>query len=158
VLLRQWQKGLLTGVEAAGRLGLSARHFRRLCRRWEAEGDSAVVRREPSRRGNPQYGAEVRAAVLDQAAQPLHRDFGPTLLSEHAPGAVPSWTVRRWMIEAGLWEVRVADVSSMAEANLFLEERFLPFWRRRFRVEPADFTDAHLPLETGTDLLRLLQK
>jgi hypothetical protein len=296
VLLRQWQEGLLTGVEAAERLGLSARHFRRLCRRWEAEGDSAVVRREPGRRGNPQYGADVRAAVLDQAAQPLYRDFGPTLLSEHAPGAVPSWTVRRWMIEAGLWEVRVrrrkhrrrrprrarygelvlmdtsehdwlegraaetmvliamiddatndlharffprdtgvanqwvimdwlqsrgrmgalytdqashfsqnangtrtqsairrgleamgvelilalspeakgrverlfgtlqdrlikemrvAEVSSMAEANLFLEECFLPFWRRRFRVEPTDFTDAHLPLETGTDLLRL---
>jgi hypothetical protein len=296
VLLRQWQEGLLTGVEAAERLGLSPRHFRRLCRRWEAEGDSAVVRREPSRRGNPKYRAEVRAAVLDRAAEPLYRDFGPTLLSEHAPGAVPPWTVRRWMIEAGLWEararrrkhrrrrprrarygelvlmdssqhawledrsvesmvliamiddatndlharffprdtgvanqwvimdwlrsrgrmgalytdqashfsqnasgtrtqsairrgleslgvelilalspeakgrverlfgtlqdrlikeMRVAAISSMAKANLFLAEQFLPFWRRRFRVEPADFADAHLPLEPGTDLLRL---
>jgi hypothetical protein len=296
VLLRRWQEGLLTGVEAAERLGLSPRHFRRLCRRWEAEGDGAVVRREAGRRGNPRYAAEVRRAVVDQASQPLYRDFGPTLLSEHAPGDVPPWTVRRWLMEAGLWEVRarrrkhrrrrprrarygelvlmdtsehdwlegrsaesmvliamiddatndlharffprdtgvanqsvimewlelrgrmgalytdqashfsqnatgtrtqsairrglealgvelilalspeakgrverlfgtlqdrlikemrVAGVDSMAAANLYLQECFLPFWRRRFRIEPADFTDAHLPLEPDTDLLRL---
>lgn len=296
VVLRQWQEGLITGVEAGERLGLTSRHFRRLCRRFEAEGDAAVLPRPRSRRGNPRYAADVREAVLAQARAPLYSDFGPTLLSEHLPQPVPHWTVRRWLIEADQWEVRqrrskhrrrrprrprygelvlmdtsdhdwlegrsaekmvliammddatsdlharfvgrdtgvanqwvlmewlqtrgrmqalytdqashfsqsadgrrtqsairrglealgselilacspqakgrverlfktlqdrllkemrIAGVDSMAGANDFLHEQFIPFWKRRFRVPPADFTDAHLPLAPDTNLLRL---
>lgn len=294
VLLRQWQEGLLTAVEGAQRLGLSVRHFRRLCRRFEAEGDASVLGQPRHREGNPRYAPEVVKGVLEQAGSPLYRDFGPTLLSEHVPAAVPSWTVRRWLMKAGLWEarqqrlkhrrrrprrrrygelvlmdtsthdwlegrspetlhliamiddatsdlharfclrdsgvmnqlvlmewlgsrgrmealytdqashfsrsadgkrtqsvirrgleslgselilafspeakgrverlfgtlqdrlvkeMRIARISSLEEANAFLDAHFIPFWRKRFRVEPADFTDAHLPLAPDIDLM-----
>lgn len=296
VLLRQWQEGLVTTGEAAKRLRLGARHFRRLCRRFESEGDAGVVPRTRPRRGNPRYAAEVRESVLQQARSALYGDFGPTLLSEHLPTPVPAWTVRRWLIEAGCWQVRarrhkhrrmrprrarygelvlmdssvhdwlegrsaetlvliamiddatndlharfwprdtaianqwvimdwlrsrgrmqalytdqashfsqsangrrtqsairraieslggelilalspqakgrverlfgtlqdrlvkemrVANIASLEAANAFLEQHFIPFWRARFRIEPADFTDAHLPLDSDLDLLRL---
>lgn len=293
VVLRQWQDGLITAREGAERLRLTLRHFRRLCRRLEADGDAAVRPRPRAAHGGRRYPQEVRTAVLERARLPLYRDFGPTLLSEHLPFAVPSWTVRRWLLEAGLWvgarrssphrrrrprrsrygelvlmdtsehdwlegrspeklfliamiddatsdlharffpgdtgvanqlvliewlqtrgrlqalytdqashfsrseagrrtrsvirraleelggelilalspqakgrverlfgtlqdrlvkEMRVAGVSSMAQANTFLEEHFLPFWRRRFRIAPADLRDAHLPLAPDTHL------
>jgi hypothetical protein len=295
VLLRQWQEGLVTAVEAAQRLRLTVRHFRRLCRRFEAEGDRAVLPLPRSRRGNPRYATDVRQAVVRQAQTPLYADFGPTLLSEHLPVPVPAWTVRRWLIEADHWkvrqrrckhrrrrprrprygelvlmdtsqhdwlegrspetlvliamiddatndlharfvardtgvanqlvlmewlrsrgrmqalytdqashfsqsadgrrtqsairkglqsmgselilalspqakgrverlfgtlqdrlvkEMRVAGVSCMAEANAFLDHVFIPFWKRRFKIAPVDFADAHLPLEPALNLLR----
>lgn len=52
-------------------------------------------------------------------------------------------------------EMRVAGISSMDDANRFLEEVFIPFWEARFTVEPRELTDAHRPLLEETDLLRL---
>lgn len=48
----------------------------------------------------------------------------------------------------------MAAITSMAEANRFLEEEFIPFWNDRFTVPPAEPVDAHRPLPEGLDLLR----
>ncbi len=42
------EKRLLQG-EAAERLGVSARHLKRLLRRWRAEGDAGLVSRQRGR-------------------------------------------------------------------------------------------------------------
>ena len=52
-------------------------------------------------------------------------------------------------------EMRVAGVSSMEEANRFLEETFVPFWQERFTVAPTEPVDAHRALPEGVDLLRI---
>lgn len=52
-------------------------------------------------------------------------------------------------------EMRVQGISSMAEANRFLEEVFIPFWNERFGVEPQEAVHAHRELMEGTDLLRI---
>lgn len=52
-------------------------------------------------------------------------------------------------------EMRVAGISSMEEANRFLEEEFIPFWDGRFSVEPLESVDAHRLLPDGVDLMRL---
>ena len=52
-------------------------------------------------------------------------------------------------------EMRVAGVTSMEEANRFLEESFIPFWNERYTVAPKEPVDAHRPLPKGVDLLRL---
>jgi hypothetical protein len=49
-------------------------------------------------------------------------------------------------------EMRVAGVSSLDEANRFLEEVFIPFWNSRFTVAAAEPQDAHRPLPAGVDL------
>lgn len=63
------------------------------------------------RPSNRRLEEELRTKALDQARKPVHRDFGPTLLSEHLEcdpevGFVHPSTLRSWMIEAGLWDLR----------------------------------------------------
>lgn len=111
VILRQVDQGALTVSEAARRARLSLRQLRRLVRRFEAEGDGAVVHRARGRRPNNASSPVLRQRVLEKARDPLYADFGPTLLSEHmgrdsAIGSVHPHTLRRWMIDAGLWRVR----------------------------------------------------
>lgn len=313
-MLRQVREGQMGAAEAAGRLGLSARQFRRIRRKWEAEGDGVVVHRGRGRPSNRCHASELKERALEFMDEPLYEDFGPTLLAEHLErdprgGWVHPSTMRLWMIEAGCWsveprrrrhrrrrprrkargelvlmdssehdwlegrgaeelslvamiddatselfaffyprdtglanrqviarylrahgrmgalytdrashfgnwrspsgsrkagedadpvmvnsiirrsletldielilalspqakgrverlfgtlqdrlikEMRVAGVSSLAEANRFLQEVFIPFWKRRFTVQAVDAVDAHRPLPDGLDLDALL--
>jgi len=109
-VLHQVKQGLIAASRGAELVGLGARHFRRLRRAWEREGDAAVIhglRERPSNRAKPE---KLRVWVLQRARDPLYHDFGPTLLAEHlgrdpeAPGAVKAATLRLWMIAAGLWK------------------------------------------------------
>jgi hypothetical protein len=109
VILHQVQQGQLSPAEGGRRAGLGARHFRRVLRRFEAEGDGMVVHGLRGRQSNRRLPEEIREAALAKARQPLYHDFGPTLLSEHlardpAIGEVPAATLRRWMIDEGLWK------------------------------------------------------
>lgn len=109
-VVRQVHEGRLGSAEAALRLGVSARQLRRMRRRWEREGDASVVHRGRGRPSNRRLRSELRERALEMARDPLYEDFGPTLLSEHLAAdsrggpAHPS-TVRRWLVEAGVWKV-----------------------------------------------------
>ena len=52
-------------------------------------------------------------------------------------------------------EMRLAGVSTLEEANRFLEA-YLPLYNRRFSVQPAQATDLHRPIPAGCDLYRIL--
>ena len=108
MILRQVQQGQLSMVEGARRAGLGPRHFRRLVRPFEQEGDAAVVHGLRGQRSNNACPERLREAALAKARHPLYHDFGPTLLSEHLSrdeiGEVAPSTLRRWMIEADLWK------------------------------------------------------
>lgn len=110
-LLHQVREGELSVSEAARRAQLGARHFRRLLRRFEAQGDGGVVHRGRGRRPNNAKPDGVRRRVLARAREEVFHDFGPTLLAEHlsqdpAIGPLHAHTLRRWLIEEGLWRVR----------------------------------------------------
>ena len=109
-VLRQVSEGVLAGAAGAVRLGVTRRHLRRLVRGFEAVGDAAAVHGLKGRPSNRSLPAQVREFALSLAADPLYADFGPTLLAEHLErrfGVVVSPdTLRRWMLEAGLWERR----------------------------------------------------
>lgn len=110
VWLRQVEAGELTVTSAARRAGISRRQFHRWLARYRREGDAAVVHRARGRAPNNRKPSELKARVLERAAEPVFHDFGPTLLAEHLSrdpeiGPLSPHTLRRWMIEAGLWEV-----------------------------------------------------
>ena len=110
-VLRQVRDRIITASQGAEQLGLSARHFRRLRRAWEREGDRAVAHGLRGRPSNHRKPAEHRAWVLERAGDPLYSDFGPTLLAEHLSRgrdgqAVKAPTLRLWMIDEGLWEAK----------------------------------------------------
>lgn len=108
-VLREVAEGLLGPRAGALRLGLTPRQFRRLRRRWEQEGDPAVIHRARGRASNHQRPSEVRDRALEMAADPLYEGFGPTLLAEHLAldpkgAAVHPSTLRLWLIQSGQWE------------------------------------------------------
>jgi len=101
-------QGERTQAEAARLLGLSVRQVRRLQRKLERDGDTALVhglRGKPSnRRLKPQLRQQVLAAYRERFA-----DFGPTFacekLAEQGLVVSPD-TLRRWLIAEGLWQRR----------------------------------------------------
>lgn len=102
---------MLSATQAAERMEITPRHFRRLRRRWEVEGDAAVVHRSRGRSSNRRLPESLRDRALEMARDPLYEDFGPTLLCEHLErdprgGPVHPTTLRLWLIQNGLWEVR----------------------------------------------------
>ena len=107
-VLRQVKEGVLSVAAGAARIGVTRRHFRRLRRKFEAEGDAAVIHGLRGRRSNRALPRELRERVLEVAKEPLYRDFGPTLLAEHLERSlalrVSPDTLRSWMMEAGLWK------------------------------------------------------
>ena len=109
-VLRQVSEGVLTVAAGAERIGVTRRHFRRLRRKFEAEGDAAAVHGLRGRRSNRALRAEDRERALEVAKDPLYRDLGPTLLAEHLARRfglrLSAETLRFWMLEAGLWERR----------------------------------------------------
>jgi hypothetical protein len=52
-------------------------------------------------------------------------------------------------------EMRLAGVSTLDEANRFLED-YLPIYNQRFSVQPAQAADLHRPRPAGCDLDRIL--
>jgi hypothetical protein len=104
-------EGVLGAAEAAERLGLTPRQFRRVRRRWEQEGDQAVVHRARGRLSNRHLPQALRERALEMAQDPLYHDFAPTLLAEHLErdprgGYVHASTLRLWLVVAGFWEVQ----------------------------------------------------
>jgi hypothetical protein len=52
--------------------------------------------------------------------------------------------------------LRLAGACTLAQANAYLEQEFLPAWAGRFTVAPANPTDAHRPLRGEHDLAAIL--
>lgn len=107
-VLREVEDALLSPAAGARKLGLSSRQFRRIRRRAEDEGDSAVISRLRGRPSNHRLKDSTRKKAMARAREPVFHDFGPTLLAEHLSrdpsiGPIVSATLRTWMIADGLW-------------------------------------------------------
>lgn len=101
----------LTQVEAAEILGLSYRQTKRLYRRFLKLGAEGLVHGHVGKRSNHAKAARFRRRVLalvrkHYGGEPGER-FGPTLAAEHLAEdhkvVVDAETLRRWMLEEGLW-------------------------------------------------------
>ena len=111
MVVRQAAKKQLTVTRGAELLSLSRKQMARLRDRYLEEGDGAVIHRSRGRRSNRAKPEAWRRRVLERAAEPLFHDFRPTLRAEHLSrdpdiGHVDPYTLRRWMIEEGLWTVK----------------------------------------------------
>jgi len=52
--------------------------------------------------------------------------------------------------------MRKSGVRTLAAANAYLDQKYLPLWNRRFTVAPANATEAHRPLRGEHDLAAIL--
>jgi hypothetical protein len=108
-------------------------------------------------------GARVRRNAEDREAEQTHSIIRRALesleielilaLSPQAKGRVERLfgTLQDRLIK----ELRVAGIDSLAAANRFLEEIFLPWWEERFAIAPTHPLNAHRVLPTDADLERL---
>jgi transposase len=103
--------GSLPLVDAATLLGLSYRQAKRVWRRFKRGGAQALRHRQVGRASNRGTAAKTRQRVLTLIRAKYSGDvatrFGPTLVAEHLASedglTIDHETLRRWMLEAGLW-------------------------------------------------------
>lgn len=110
-VLSRVEGGELTQVEGSEMLGLSYRQTKRLYRRYAERGASGLVHGNAGKPSNRARDARIRKQVLrlvkkQYGGEPGIR-FGPTLAAEHLLEdheiAIDAETLRRWMLEEGLW-------------------------------------------------------
>ncbi|MBA2534822.1 MAG: ISNCY family transposase [Rubrobacter sp.] len=110
VAVKKAAKGLITRKQAAEELKLSERQVYRVVAAWRKGGDKAVVHQLRGRESHRKLDEEVEQKAIEILRQSALRDWGPTLASQylarkHGMG-VSKETLRKWMMEAGLWHAR----------------------------------------------------
>jgi molybdenum-dependent DNA-binding transcriptional regulator ModE len=106
VVLGDVKKGRMSLAEAGRLMGLCYRQAKRIWQRFKKAGDVGLVHRSRGRAGARRKEAKFRQRVLARYEE-RYPDFGPTLavekLEEDGLG-VDHETLRRWLIEKGLWQ------------------------------------------------------
>jgi transposase len=106
--LKRAKEGSISQREAAAKMGVSDRWVRKLVKRMVKQGDAVVVHGLRGRPSNRKLSAETQRQAVKLLKQPDWHDFGPTFASQQLAKrhgiVVSDETVRKWMIEAGLWQ------------------------------------------------------
>jgi transposase len=111
-VLGRVKAGDLRLLAASVMMAVSYRHAKRLWKRFRKQGAVGLRHRSVGRRSARRKPAAFRRRVLalvrrEFAGDAAHDRFGPTLAAEHLQAeygvAVHHETLRRWMLDAGLW-------------------------------------------------------
>jgi transposase len=97
----------------------------------------------------PGWKTEVPGPKTETQLGRAFRELGMEWIAAHSPQAKGRvercfGTLQNRLVKA----LRKAQVQTLAEANQYLEQRFLPEWQRQFTVAAASSVDAHRPLGT----------
>jgi transposase len=115
-VLHEAEKGHIRQREAGRQLGIGERWVRKLLARKRKEGDGGVVHRLRGRPSNRKVGEKVQQRAVKLVGA-KYRDVGPTLaaeyLAERHQVRVSKETLRRWLMEAGLWKARRRKVEEV---------------------------------------------
>ncbi len=99
----------ITQKMAALMTGLSERQVRRLVKAVREEGDSGIVHKARGRASNRSIGEKVKSRAL-KLYRKKYQGFGPLLASEKLKEldsiSLSDETLRKWLMEAGLWKKR----------------------------------------------------
>lgn len=108
-ILSKVKVGVLTLVKAAALLSISYRQTRRVYKRYLAEGNEGLKHGLRDHVSNHRIDSDRRARILELYSS-KYEDFGPTLAVEYLcevdGESLSEETLRRWLIEAGMWRVR----------------------------------------------------
>ena len=116
--------------DAAEMLGLSYRQSKRVWRRYREHGGEGLKHGNAGRKSNRGKPQKLRRRVLSLIQRSIQaakdERFGPTLAAEHLAEedgiGIDHETLRRWMLEAGLWSRRAEaeETSPAARAQVAL--------------------------------------
>src|SRR3954454_876073 len=109
------------------------------------------TKRDGSRKGKDRQ--ELPPTQIGRALQELHIVW----IAAHSPQAKGrverGFSTAQDRLVKGL---RVAGAGSLAQANAYLEQQFLPWWNRTLTVEAKNDCDAHRPLTQEHELPSIL--
>jgi len=107
VMMTRVREKAMTIREASEMVGVSYRQGRRIYKRYREEGDRGIIHRNRGQPSNRRKPYELKGEVL-ALYRGQYWDFGPTLaaekLMERDGYEVDHETLRRWLLEAGLWK------------------------------------------------------
>lgn len=99
-----------TQAEAASKLGLSQRQFRRILKRFRKDGVSGLISKKRGAPSNRKTDETVMAEVRKFICDPLMSDFGPSLMAEKLEAAkgirLSKETLRKVMKAEGIWKAK----------------------------------------------------
>jgi hypothetical protein len=111
----------LTQVEAARILDLGVRQVQRLCAAVVRDGADGLISRKRGRPSSRRFPESFRRSVVTLISA-HYSDFGPTLacekLLERHGIAISNETVRKLMIEAGIWRTRAQRKPKVQQPRL----------------------------------------
>lgn len=107
-VLNSLLKGKITNTKAATMLRLSLRQVKRLKKKVREKGASAVVHQLKGGGGNHHIDLSLKEKTLSLVKE-KYPDFNPTFasekLAEHQGLTVNPQTLRKWLIQIGLWKI-----------------------------------------------------
>ena len=108
-VLSRVRDGQMDVKTAAARLKISYRQARRQFKRYREQGDAGLVHQLRGRPGNNRAAGDARRRQAIELYRRNYQGFGPTLaaeqLHERDGVQVDHETLRRWLIDEGLWKV-----------------------------------------------------
>jgi len=109
-IIQRVEEGKLSQQAASRLIGVVDRQVRRIVKRYRLEGEKGLIHRLRGKRSNRRHPETLKQKAL-QLYKNRYSGFGPTLahekLEEKHGVRIGSQTLRRWLIEAKAWEVRV---------------------------------------------------
>jgi len=97
-------------VDASTLMGLSRSQVHRLLKRYKSDGAAGLVSGKRGKPSNRRYPDSIRDYAL-HIVQARYHDFGPTLAAEKLEEvhqlSISKETLRKWMVEAEIWEPRI---------------------------------------------------
>ena len=138
----------ITQEQAADRIGISIRQVKRLVQRYRIEGPQGLVSRRRGQRPNNAFTSEFRTLVIS-LVRDKYPDFGPTFACEKLRKlhelALSAETLRKWMVEEGLWRERRRKTAFIDDAtSALMALRFAPSETTRAYMETLrDYLDKY---------------
>ena len=108
-VMKQVDKKILILRKASEELGVSLRQTKRIRKRYLENGATGLISQKRGKESNRKIAKEVRKKILNLLKM-TYVGFGPTLarekLKERNGTTISAETLRKWMIEAGLWKTK----------------------------------------------------
>jgi transposase len=115
--LKRVEAGSTTQREAAEKMGVTTRSVRKLVKRLKKQGDAVVVHGTHGRASNRKLSDKTQRQALTILKKPEWHDFGSTFAAEQLAKRhqihVGKETLRRWMIDAGLWKSKAQPIEDV---------------------------------------------
>lgn len=117
-IIQRVEEGKLSQQAASRLMGVVDRQVRRIVKRYRVEGERGLIHRLRGKCSNRRHAETLRQKTL-QLYKNRYSGFGPTLahekLEEKHGIRIGCQTLRRWLIEAKAWEVRVGKKAKRHE-------------------------------------------